>query len=147
MAIKTFNRARALGLLILFALPVAAAGIAYWQQFWMSQTIIMRSIMDSSTIVQVVKQGLMTIDIKIISTDDAGTSTTTETNVKWYETAKASSAGCDTKCRLANICGSIQIAAVAVGLATWTLWLLMMLFNKLKHGLLATTGIWVMGML
>lgn len=146
MAIKTFNRARAFGLILLFALPVAAAGIAYWQQFWWSQQITFRSTSDASFKIQITKMGLMNVYTKTTFYDTTGNATSsTDATIKWYDMAQQTANGCDMKCRLMNICGPLQVAATAVGLATWAMWLIMMIFNKLKHGLLATTGIWIMG--
>jgi len=144
--IKTFNRAKAFGLLLLLSLAVVAAGISYWQQFWWAQTITARN--TNGTIVSVTKVGLLTARNTVTTYDNNGNqvSVVSDNTFNWHSIAVDAGA-CDMNCKLMYIAGPLQIAATAVGLATWTLWFGIMFFNKLKHGILATVGIWVMSLL
>jgi len=145
--VKTFNRAKALGLLALWAIPVAAVALGFFMQFWWTQSITAKD-GNGNTIVSVTRMGLANTRIVVTQTGPSvnNVPVVTDVTVPWYTTA-VSAGACDSMCKLMGICASLQLAATVVALVTWAVWLVMMLFNKLKRGMLATVGIWITAML
>lgn len=141
--LRSFNRSRALGLLALFAISVGAAGLAFWLQNW---TVWNVHAVDTST--GDVFSWQMTTGLKYvtINSDNTKTPSSTTNTYDWYATLNANGT-CDDRCKWLYISYLLQVIGVSIGLATWTLWFCMLVFNALKRCIWASVGIWLTGML
>jgi len=142
---RSFTRGSALGLLLLFGIAVAAMVLSVFTNNWIVTTVRIRSAAALSEEIKIVStEGLVkrvvAVDYNNTALGMSSNKTVIADDVFKYDTDQNQ---CDMPCRQTYIARLVMYASIAVGLFTWTVWLIMFIFGWLNHSLWASMGIWI----